>query len=87
MSLNPRNKDELGLDRFARRSRLRWNQFSGSGNREVLLVQAPVDSGRQIADSRSVRGRDGVVRGVPPAIETLTVGGQRLTACLTHTRV
>jgi hypothetical protein len=53
--------------------------FSGSGNGEVLLVQAPVDSGRQIAYSRSVRGPDGVVRGVPPAIEPLTIGGQSVT--------
>ena len=53
--------------------------FFGSGNGEVLLVQAPVDNGQQISYSRSVMGSDGVSRGVPPAIETLTIGGQRVT--------
>jgi hypothetical protein len=53
--------------------------FFGSGNGEVLLVQAPVDSGQQISYSRSVTGRDGVMRSVPPAIEPLTIGGQRVT--------
>jgi hypothetical protein len=53
--------------------------FFGSGNGEVLLVQAPVDNGQQIAYSRAVMGSDGVSRGVPPAIETLTIGGQRVT--------
>jgi hypothetical protein len=53
--------------------------FFGSGNAEVLLVQAPVNSGQQMSYSRSVNGPDGVVRSVPPAIETLTVGSQALT--------
>jgi hypothetical protein len=53
--------------------------FFGSGNGEVLLVQAPVDSGQQISYSRSVSGPDGVLKSVPPAIETLTIGTQRLT--------
>ena len=53
--------------------------FFGSGNGEILLVQAPVDSGQKIAYSRSVSGSDGIVKSVPPAVETLTLAGQRVT--------
>jgi hypothetical protein len=53
--------------------------FFGFGNGEVLLVQAPVDSGQRISYSRSVSGPDGVIRSVPPAIEAFTIGGQRVT--------
>jgi hypothetical protein len=53
--------------------------FFGSGNGEVLLVQAPVDSGQQIAYSRSVRGSDGILKYVPPAVEKFTLGSQPVT--------
>ena len=53
--------------------------FFGSGSAEVLLLQAPVDGGQTIAFSRSVTGRDGVMKGVAPAIEKLSVGGQPVT--------
>jgi len=53
--------------------------FFGFGDGEVFLVQAPVRSGQRIAHSRVVSGAGGTVIGVTPAIEPLTVNGQRLT--------
>lgn len=53
--------------------------FFGYGATELLLVQAPVGQGQQIAYSRSVSGPGNTTIGIPPAIEVLTVNGQRLT--------
>jgi hypothetical protein len=53
--------------------------FFGSGDTEVMLVEAPVVPGKPITFSRAVVGRDGIIIGVPPAIETLDIGGQRVT--------
>jgi hypothetical protein len=53
--------------------------FFGYGETELLLVQAPVRNGQQMAYSRSVSGQGDTVIGVAPSIEILTVNGQRLT--------
>jgi hypothetical protein len=53
--------------------------FFGFGDAEVFLLQAPIRSGQRIAYSRVVSGAGGTTIGVTPAIETLTVNGQRLT--------
>jgi len=53
--------------------------FFGSGDTEVMLFQAPVVPGKPISFSRAVVGRDGIIIGVLPAIETLDIGGQRVT--------
>jgi len=53
--------------------------FFGSGDTEVMLFQAPVVPGKPITHSRAIVGKGGVIIGVPPAIETLDIGGQRVT--------
>jgi hypothetical protein len=53
--------------------------FFGSGDTEVMLVEAPVVPGKPITFSRAIVGKGGVIIGVPPAIETLDIGGQRVT--------
>ena len=53
--------------------------FFGSGQAEVLLVQAPVGSGQQMSYSRMVSGPGGEAKSVPPSPETLTVGAQQVT--------
>jgi len=53
--------------------------FFSSGDSELLLVQAPVGRGQQVAYSRVVSGPGGALIGVAPSTETLTVNGQTLT--------
>jgi hypothetical protein len=53
--------------------------FFGTGNREVLLVQANVSDGHEISFSQAVTGPNGVVVPVPPIAETMTIDGQQVT--------
>ncbi len=53
--------------------------FFGTGDREVLLVQANVADGHKISFSRALLGSDGVVVPAPPIAETMTMNGQQVT--------
>lgn len=53
--------------------------FFGSGDRELMLFQAPVGAGKEVSFSRLVTGPNGGTQGVPPAPESLTIRGQHLT--------
>ena len=53
--------------------------FFGTGDREVLLVQANVADGHQISFSRALFGPNGVGVPAPPIAETMTIDGQQVT--------
>jgi hypothetical protein len=53
--------------------------FFGTGDREVLLVQANVADGHQISFSRALFGPNDRVVKAPPMAETMTIDGQQVT--------
>jgi hypothetical protein len=53
--------------------------YFGAHDTELLLVQAPVGKGQQVAYSRVVSAPGGALIGVAPSIETLTLNGQAVT--------
>jgi hypothetical protein len=53
--------------------------YFGAHDTELLLVQAPVGKGQQVAYSRVVSAPGGALIGVAPSIETLALNGQTVT--------